>query len=174
MTEIGTEADAQAPTPDPALRRLDPLVGEWDMKGNLVGSSEENITGRAAFRWLEGDQRLCLARVLEPVTRAARLPVGPARQQDAHHGLPRPTRRDLRGHDHRRRPHLLGWMAAEPRRRRDHQRALRRTRFPRLPLKTFGPPAEHCAAHRPRPSSWPRPVPETPPRVVAAVGCAAR
>jgi hypothetical protein len=45
---------AGPPVPDPALRRLDPLVGEWTMTGNLVGSTEENIVGRAAFRWLEG------------------------------------------------------------------------------------------------------------------------
>jgi Protein of unknown function (DUF1579) len=53
-TDAETDAQAQAPTPDPALRRLDPLVGEWTMTGNLVGSSEENIVGRASFRWLEG------------------------------------------------------------------------------------------------------------------------
>jgi hypothetical protein len=49
-----TEIDAQPPAPDPALRRLEPLVGDWSMTGNLVGSSEENIVGRASFRWLEG------------------------------------------------------------------------------------------------------------------------
>jgi hypothetical protein len=49
-----TETDAQPPAPDPALRRLEPLVGDWSMTGNLVGSSEENIVGRASFRWLEG------------------------------------------------------------------------------------------------------------------------
>jgi hypothetical protein len=46
--------EAQAPTPDPALRRLDPLIGEWTLTGNLIGSSEENIVGHASFRWLEG------------------------------------------------------------------------------------------------------------------------
>jgi Protein of unknown function (DUF1579) len=46
--------DFQPFTPDPALRRLDVLVGEWQMTGNLVGSDEENIVGRARFRWLEG------------------------------------------------------------------------------------------------------------------------
>ena len=49
-----TETDAQPPAPDPALRRLEPLVGDWSMTGNLVGSSEENIVGRASFRWLAG------------------------------------------------------------------------------------------------------------------------
>jgi hypothetical protein len=54
MSDTDTGSEPQAPTPDPALRRLDPLVGDWQMTGNLVGSSEENIIGRAAFRWLEG------------------------------------------------------------------------------------------------------------------------
>jgi hypothetical protein len=46
--------DAQAPTPDPALKALDPFVGTWDMRGHLVGSDEENIIGRATYRWLDG------------------------------------------------------------------------------------------------------------------------
>jgi hypothetical protein len=33
------------PQPDPALRRLDRLVGRWTMEGNLVGSAEKNIKG---------------------------------------------------------------------------------------------------------------------------------
>jgi Protein of unknown function (DUF1579) len=49
-----TETDTQPPAPDPVLRRLEPLVGDWSMTGNLVGSSEENIVGRASFRGLEG------------------------------------------------------------------------------------------------------------------------
>ena len=42
------------PRPDPALRRLDRLVGRWSMEGNLVGSDEKNITGETSFRWLPG------------------------------------------------------------------------------------------------------------------------
>jgi hypothetical protein len=42
------------PGPDPALRALDPFVGTWSMKGHLLGSDEENILGRATYRWLEG------------------------------------------------------------------------------------------------------------------------
>jgi hypothetical protein len=45
--------DAQAPpSPDPALERLDRLVGTWTLKGNLVGSDEENIRGEISFQWL--------------------------------------------------------------------------------------------------------------------------
>jgi hypothetical protein len=42
------------PQPDPALRELDFLVGTWSMRGNLVGSDEENIAGEATFEWLPG------------------------------------------------------------------------------------------------------------------------
>jgi hypothetical protein len=42
------------PQPDPALRRLDRLVGAWTMEGNLVGSDDKNIKGETAFRWLVG------------------------------------------------------------------------------------------------------------------------
>jgi hypothetical protein len=44
------------PEPDPALMRLDRLVGTWTMEGNLVGSGsdEKNITGETTFRWLPG------------------------------------------------------------------------------------------------------------------------
>jgi len=42
------------PTPDPALRKLDRLVGTWSMKGHLVGSDKQDIIGQAAFHWLDG------------------------------------------------------------------------------------------------------------------------
>jgi hypothetical protein len=42
------------PTPDPALRALDPFVGTWNIKGQTLDSDEENISGRATYRWLEG------------------------------------------------------------------------------------------------------------------------
>jgi hypothetical protein len=42
------------PQPDPALRRLDRLVGRWSMEGHLVGSEETSIRGETSFRWLPG------------------------------------------------------------------------------------------------------------------------
>jgi Protein of unknown function (DUF1579) len=42
------------PTPDPALKALDPFAGTWSMRGHLIGSDKENIVGQATFRWLEG------------------------------------------------------------------------------------------------------------------------
>jgi hypothetical protein len=44
----------ELPQPDPALGRLDRLVGTWTMEGNLVGSDEKNIRGETTFRWLPG------------------------------------------------------------------------------------------------------------------------
>jgi Protein of unknown function (DUF1579) len=44
----------QLPQPDPALKRLDRLVGRWSMEGHLVGSDENNIKGETSFRWLPG------------------------------------------------------------------------------------------------------------------------
>jgi hypothetical protein len=43
----------QLPQPDPALRRLDRLVGTWTMEGNLVGSDEQCWRWRACcMRWI--------------------------------------------------------------------------------------------------------------------------
>jgi Protein of unknown function (DUF1579) len=57
-------AQPQMPTPDPALNGLDRYVGNWDLEGHLVGSSESTIKGQATFRWLPGgfflEQRLQL------------------------------------------------------------------------------------------------------------------
>jgi hypothetical protein len=42
------------PQPDPALERLERLVGRWSMEGNLVDSDETSIKGETTFRWLPG------------------------------------------------------------------------------------------------------------------------
>lgn len=52
MDENETE---QTPAPDPALRRLDRLVGTWEMKGRPVGAETDSIAGRTVFSWLNGD-----------------------------------------------------------------------------------------------------------------------
>jgi hypothetical protein len=48
------DAEAQAPRPDPALKRLDRFVGTWEMEGHLLGSDDPSINGRATYRWLPG------------------------------------------------------------------------------------------------------------------------
>jgi hypothetical protein len=52
MADDGSQP--QMPTPDPALKRLDRFIGAWSMEGHLVGSSGNNITGQATYRWLPG------------------------------------------------------------------------------------------------------------------------
>jgi hypothetical protein len=51
---MADDRQAQLPTPDPALKRLDRFVGTWSMEGHLVGSDEVAITGETTFRWLPG------------------------------------------------------------------------------------------------------------------------
>ncbi len=41
-----TQADQQAPTPTPALKRLDRLVGTWNVSGGAQGT--------VAYEWMEG------------------------------------------------------------------------------------------------------------------------
>jgi hypothetical protein len=53
MSDYDAQAQ-QGPQPDPALKRLVRFVGTWSMEGNLVGSSENNIKGKASYRWLPG------------------------------------------------------------------------------------------------------------------------
>jgi hypothetical protein len=56
MTDRTDTPDQGAPTPDPALQRLDRLVGAWSMKGRPVGSDEESITGTTTFQWLHKEK----------------------------------------------------------------------------------------------------------------------
>lgn len=51
MSDVDVE---MPPGPDPALQRLEKLVGTWDMKGNTLDTEESNIFGRTSFEWLPG------------------------------------------------------------------------------------------------------------------------
>ena len=42
------------PTPDPALGRLEKLIGTWELKGRTLSSKEDNITGWTTFEWMPG------------------------------------------------------------------------------------------------------------------------
>lgn len=48
------------PTPNPALKRLDRLVGTWKMKGGPVGSDKDSMTGTFTMKWLHGDSNSSL------------------------------------------------------------------------------------------------------------------
>lgn len=41
--------------PDPALERLQRLVGVWSMKGRPLDSDEDTITGTTEFKWLHAE-----------------------------------------------------------------------------------------------------------------------
>jgi Protein of unknown function (DUF1579) len=145
------------PQPDPALRRLDRLVGTWTMEGNLVGSDEHNIRGQTTFRWLPGgcflEQR---ARIdfagqqidaLELIGYDPETDTFPSTVFSGFSATPLPYRWQVRGDrvdDHRgvrtaerhlhrflaRGRHLLGRLAPQPRRRPDRERPLRHRRAP--------------------------------------------
>lgn len=44
----------QQGNPDPTLRRLDVLVGQWELRGRTLDTAEDNITGWVNFEWLPG------------------------------------------------------------------------------------------------------------------------
>ncbi len=44
----------QLPLPNFALKRLEKLVGVWDIKGRTFDSQEDNITGRVVIEWMPG------------------------------------------------------------------------------------------------------------------------
>ena len=53
--EANTNAQPmQIPIPDPALKRLEKLVGTWELKGRTLDSNEDNITGWTTFEWMPG------------------------------------------------------------------------------------------------------------------------
>ncbi len=53
MAEQG-QISPQPSKPDPALQRLQRLVGTWDIRGRTLDSNEDNITGRMTCEWLPG------------------------------------------------------------------------------------------------------------------------
>ncbi len=44
----------QPHSPDPALKRLEVLVGTWMLTGRTLTSKEDNITGKVTIEWLPG------------------------------------------------------------------------------------------------------------------------
>ena len=144
------------PQPDPALRRLDRLVGSWTMEGNLVGSDDKNIKGETTFRWLPGgfflEQRVRIdfmgqqIDALELIGYDPETDTFPSTVFSGFSPTPLPYRWDVRGDSvtisvsyspgrnvHRllaRGRHLLGRLAPKPRRRRDREHPLRHQRAP--------------------------------------------
>jgi hypothetical protein len=43
-----------APLPHPALKRLEPLIGTWTIRGRTPESQADNVSGTVVIRWLPG------------------------------------------------------------------------------------------------------------------------
>ena len=52
--KTNTQAQRQTPKPNPALKRLEVLVGKWKMKGRTLDSKEDNMTGELTGEWIAG------------------------------------------------------------------------------------------------------------------------
>jgi hypothetical protein len=44
----------EPPKPNPALRRLEKLLGAWSIRGRTLDSKEDNVSGRLTVEWLPG------------------------------------------------------------------------------------------------------------------------
>jgi hypothetical protein len=49
------KASPQSSKPNPALKRLDKLVGTWNLKGRTLDSTDDSISGRTTIEWLPGE-----------------------------------------------------------------------------------------------------------------------
>ena len=54
MTNSESTEPMHTSTPDPALGRLEKLVGTWELKGRTLNANEDNITGWTTFEWMPG------------------------------------------------------------------------------------------------------------------------
>lgn len=45
---------ARTPYPDPALRRLDILIGNWKQEGHFTAEPTTKIMGTQSYEWMEG------------------------------------------------------------------------------------------------------------------------
>lgn len=44
----------QIPVPDPALKRLESLVGIWELRGRTLDSKVDDLSGWTTFEWMPG------------------------------------------------------------------------------------------------------------------------
>jgi hypothetical protein len=49
------ETNLQMSLPNPALKRLEKLVGKWELRGRNFDSNADNITGWTTFEWMPGE-----------------------------------------------------------------------------------------------------------------------
>lgn len=49
-----TTSSPQQPKPNPALKRLEPLIGTWTLTGRTLDAGQNDINGRVTIEWLPG------------------------------------------------------------------------------------------------------------------------
>ena len=49
-----SSSSMEFPKPSPTLKRLERLVGTWELSGRTLGAAEDNIRGRITIQWLPG------------------------------------------------------------------------------------------------------------------------
>ena len=54
MDNNENEQSTHTPAPDPALKRLEKLVGTWKITGRTLDAQEDNISGQVVIEWLPG------------------------------------------------------------------------------------------------------------------------
>ncbi len=99
----------QPPKPDPALGRLDPLVGTWTFRGRTLGAAADDFVARTTFEWLPGgfflkqtfeaDQRGMKIEALEVIWYDPASDTFPSTVYSNLAGVPIPYRYDIRGRD---------------------------------------------------------------------------
>lgn len=47
-----SNSNMEMPSPDPALKRLERLIGTWDLRGRTLGATADDIIGRATIEWM--------------------------------------------------------------------------------------------------------------------------
>ena len=108
MSDVQMEQQ-QPPAPDPALRRLDPLVGTWRITGRTLGAAADNVSARTSFEWLPGGFFLkqtfeadfvgMRIQSLELIGYDPSTDTFPSTVYSSLVGIPIPYRYDLRGRD---------------------------------------------------------------------------
>ena len=54
MKKSKKQQDKNTAKPNPALERLDRLVGRWSMRGRSLDSKQDNISGTTTYKWMHG------------------------------------------------------------------------------------------------------------------------
>lgn len=56
MSKKADATNEAPPKPDPALARLERLVGTWRLSGRTLGANKDDVSGTTTFGWLHDDE----------------------------------------------------------------------------------------------------------------------